>query len=151
MTYVNVTKGKQSPSDAFSASRKQKNRLTFFCRHSISGVFDPDEAMPKGHIDSSVILVPAAKPARLEDMSFYEPSVWLRDHSFILDGNLIVRKKGEPVGLLGSDWRNTRQRQKYWFYHGCTDFKLPPERWQPGPVRVWFQEKATEDTIIALA
>ena len=81
------------PSDAVGASRKQKNRLTFFCRHSISGVFNPKKAMPEGHIDSSVLLVPAAKPARLEDMSHYEPSVWLREHSFELDGTLIVRKK----------------------------------------------------------
>ena len=81
------------PSDAVGATRKQNNILTFFCRQSISGVFDPQKAMPEGHIESSVLLVPAAKHARLEDMSFLEPSVWLRDHSFELDGTKIERKK----------------------------------------------------------
>ena len=74
---------------------------TYFCRQSISGVFDPQKAKPEGHIQSSVLLVPAAKHARLEDMSFLEPSVWLRDHSFELDGTTIERNKGERVGQLG--------------------------------------------------
>ena len=74
----------------------RKVALTFFCRHSISGVFDPENAMPQGHIDSSVILVPAARPARLEDMSYYEPAVRLRTHKFVIDGTLIERTKGGP-------------------------------------------------------
>ena len=40
--------------------------MTFFCRQHITGVFDPD-ATVEGHIGCSVLLVPAAKPVRLED------------------------------------------------------------------------------------
>ena len=62
------------PSDSFGASRREKSRLTFLCRQAVTGLFDPDQAMPRGHIGSSVLLVQVARPARLEDMSYYEPS-----------------------------------------------------------------------------
>ena len=60
------------PIDAVGASRREKNRLTFFCRQAIEGVFDPEQEMPTGHIKDSVLLVQASKPARLEDMSYQE-------------------------------------------------------------------------------
>ena len=52
------------PSDAQGASRREKNRLTFFCRQAITGVFNPEQEMPTGHIAASVLLAVAAKPGR---------------------------------------------------------------------------------------
>jgi len=137
------------PSDAVGAARREKNRLTFFCRQAIEGLFDPDQKMPTGHIKDSVLLVQAAKPARLEDMSHNEPAQWLRSHSMVLDGVVINRVRGEPVGALGADWRDARRTNRSLFYAVGTDWKSPPDEWKPGPVRVWYQEKATEDTIVA--
>lgn len=54
------------PSDACLSSRREKNRVTFFRRQHITGLFDPDATI-KSHIGCSVLLVPAAKPVRLED------------------------------------------------------------------------------------
>ena len=139
----------QLPSDAQGASRREKNRLTFFCRQVITGVFDPDKEMPAGHIAASVLLAVAAKPARLEDMSYFEPAYWLRTHSFVLDGETVTREKGQPVGALGADWREARRQNRSLFYEVGCKWESSPDGWKPGPVRVWFQEKATEDTIIA--
>lgn len=58
-------------SDVQGASRREKNRLTFFfCRQFSIGVFVRDEDMPAGHIAASVLLAIAAKFSRLENMSF---------------------------------------------------------------------------------
>ena len=54
------------PSDACGSSRREKSRVTFFCRQHITGLFDPGATI-EGHIGCSVLLVPAAKPVRLED------------------------------------------------------------------------------------
>ena len=57
---------------------------------------------------------------------------------------------GERVGRLGEDWREVRRQNKALFYKVGTDFQsVSPDDWEPGPVRVWFQEKATECAIIA--
>ena len=73
--------------------------ITLIMRQSLHGVLDPDVYVPEGRIRDAVLLVPAAKPARLEDMSFAEPSYWLRDHSIDIDGHVIVRKAGDKVDL----------------------------------------------------
>ena len=36
------------PSDAYGASRREKNRSTCFCRQKISGIWDPQVAVPVG-------------------------------------------------------------------------------------------------------
>ena len=95
------------PSDACGSSRREKNRVTFFCRQHITGLFHPDATI-EGHIGCSVLLVPAAKPVRLEDMSHQEPSYWLRERNFNIDGVPFHVKFGDPVGALGSDWRKVR-------------------------------------------
>ena len=82
-------------------------------------------------------------------MSFFEPAVWLRTHRLVIGGTTIERMKGEPVGFFGYDWRKTRRQHKEWFYASDTNWNQPPDQWAPGNVRVWFQEKATQDTIIA--
>ena len=105
--------------------------------------------MPTGHIAASVLLTVAAKPARLEDMSYFEPAYWLRTHSFVLDGVTFTREKGQRVGALGADWREVRRQNRSLFYEVGCKWESSPDGWKPGPVRVWFQEKATEDTIIA--
>jgi hypothetical protein len=97
----------EKPSDACGSSRREKNRVTFFCRQHITGLFDPDATI-EGHIGCSVLLVPATKPVRLEDMSFHEPSYWLRDFQMNIDGVAFIVKKGDRVGSLGSDWRKVR-------------------------------------------
>ena len=66
-----------------------------------------------------------------------------------VDGVPIERRQGEPVGALGSDWRETRRQNRSLFYAASTDFTITPDKWEAGPVRVWFQDKATEDTIVA--
>ena len=130
--------------EAEGSSRRQKNRLTLIMRQSLHGVLDPDVYVPEGRIRDAVLLVPAAKPARLEDMSFAEPSYWLRDHSIDIDGHVIVRKAGDKVGPLGKEWRESRRALPALFYRGRSS-----DSWQPGAVRIWFQPKSTEDGIIA--
>ena len=140
--------GLTKPTDAVGNSRRQKDRLTMFMRQGLFGYFDPDlSKMPTGRIMDSVLLVQASKHARLEDMSFYEPSVWVRDHQFLIDGKPTIRKKGERVGPLWGAWRIARRKAPHLFYRGERG-RLESE-WKHGPIRVWFQSKATEDTIIA--
>ena len=102
--------------------------------------------MPEGHILDSVLIVHAARHARLELMSFAEPSYWLRDISFEIDGKPTKRSAGSPVGLLLKEWRGVRRARPDLFYRMQTG---PEDEWLPGKVRVWSQSKATEDTIIA--
>ena len=59
-----------------------------------------------------------------------------------VDGVPIERRQGEPVGALGSDWRETRRQNRSLFYAASTDFTITPDKWEAGPVRVWFQDKA---------
>ena len=138
--------GIEKPSSAIGASRRQKNRLTLFMRHALTGLWDPEMETPKGEMLDFVLLSPAMKHARLEDMSCYEPSVWMRDHWYEIDGQIIQRKKGERVGALGSEWRAARRHNPALFYR---DRIGEEAAWRQGRVRVWFQPKATEDTIIA--
>ena len=84
--------------------------------------------------------------ARLELMSHHEPSVWLQDHAYEIDGKKIERKAGEHVGTLMAEWRQARRLVPSLFYK---DASGPMESWRPGHVRVWSQEKATEDSLIA--
>jgi len=65
-----VTKG----SDAQGSSRREKNRLTLILRQSLHGVFDPTVEVPEGRIRDEVLSTHSAKHARLEDMSYAEPS-----------------------------------------------------------------------------
>ena len=131
-----------------SGTGRVLNRSTMFMRQGLFGYFDPDlSKMPTGRIMDSVLLVQASKHARLEDMSFYEPSVWVRDHQFLIDGKPTIRKKGERVGPLWGAWRIARRKAPHLFYRGERG-RLESE-WKHGPIRVWFQSKATEDTIIA--
>ena len=141
-----VMTGVEKPTDAVGASRREKNRVTLIMRQCLEGHFDEELKVPTGKILDSVLLVPAAKHARLEDMSMYEPSLWLRDHKFEMDGIPIVRKKGQRVGTLGGPWRAARRRHPTLFYR---EREGEPTEWKHGLVRVWFQPKSTEDTIIA--
>lgn len=50
---------------------------------------------------------------------------------------------------MAADWREARRNNRSLFYKVGTDWKAPADEWKAGPVRLWFQEKATEDTIIA--
>ena len=145
LEFVAMT-GVEKPTDAVGASRREKNRLTLIMRQCLEGHFDEELKVPTGKILDSVLLVPAAKHARLEDMSMYEPSIWLRDHKFEIDGIPTVRKKGDRVGTLGREWRNARRRHPSLFYRNRGG---APTEWKHGLVRVWFQPKSTEDTIIA--
>ena len=106
--------------------------------------------MPVGKVLSGVLLGVATKHYRLEDMSYHEPAYWLRDHTFTLDGQPIERRKGQPIGQLGAEWRAARRKNRALFYAVGTDWsKTPTDEWKPGAVRAWFAPKATEDTIIA--
>ena len=138
--------GVTKTTDAVGASRREKNRLTMIMRQKLRGYWDEDLTTPKGSIADSVLLVSASKHARLEDMSFHEPSTWLRDHQFVLDGVSIVRKKGQKVGTLGHSWREARYANPALFYSSRIG---KPEDWKPSVIRVWFQPKMTEDAIIA--
>lgn len=138
--------GLSRPNDAQGSSRLQKNRLTFFMRQSLHGVFDPDVVTPEGRIRDGVLLVQATQHARLEDMSYSEPSYWLREHHYKIDGKPVSRKAGDKVGPLGSGWRNLRREMPNLFYKKREG---PEEEWQHENVRVWFQPKATEDGVIA--
>ncbi|CAK0899969.1 unnamed protein product [Prorocentrum cordatum] len=100
------------PSDAVGSSRREKNRLTFFFRQALEGLWDPDVAVPTGKVLDGVLLAVASKHYRLEDMSFFEPAQRLRGHSFSLDGVMVKRVKGEAVGPLGSEWRAARRHNK---------------------------------------
>ena len=75
-------------------------------RQSLHHYFDPDVELPEGRIRTAVLLVHGAKHARMEDMSFAEPSYWLRTHSFEVDGIVVNRKDGDKVGALG--WIGSR-------------------------------------------
>ena len=141
-----VLTGVEKPTDAVGASRREKNRVTLIMRQCLEGHFDEELKVPTGKILDSVLLVPAAKHARLEDMSMYEPSIWLRDHKIEIDGNWTERKKGQRVGTLGAPWRAARRRHPNLFYRERVG---APTEWKHGLVRVWFQPKSTEDTIIA--
>ena len=72
-------------------------------RQALLGLWDVSKEVPEGEVLDAVLLVHGAKHGRLEDMSFSEPSVWLRDQSFELDGVTVERKKGARVGALGSE------------------------------------------------
>ena len=123
-----------------------RQRLTLVMRHALEGYFDEGLEMPTGKMLDFVLLVFGARHARLEDMSMHEPSVWLRTHKFEIDGIPTVRKKGDRVGTLGREWRNARRRHPSLFYRNRGG---APTEWKHGLVRVWFQPKSTEDTIIA--
>ena len=62
-----------------------------------------------------------------------------------IDGQVMDRKKGERVGALGSEWREARRQNSALFYKSRIGEEAA---WRQGRVRVWFQPKATEDTII---
>jgi hypothetical protein len=143
--FVEIT-GVTKPTDAVGASRREKNRVTMIMRQGMFGYFDPEQTIPKGEVLASVLLVQGARHARLEDMSHFEPAVWNRDHRFSIDGQEFIRKKGERVGAMGMNWRETRRKYPDLFY---ASRKGSEEEWKQGPVRLWFQAKATEDTIIA--
>ncbi len=136
----------EKPNDARGATRREKNRLSMILRQGLTGYFDETKEMPEGHILDSVLIVHAARHARLELMSFAEPSYWLRDISFEIDGKPTKRSAGSPVGLLLKEWREVRRARPDLFYRRHTG---PEDEWVPGKVRVWSQSKATEDTIIA--
>ena len=138
--------GVQSVSESVGSSRREKNRLTFFMRQKLSGLWDQNKERPEGKILDGILLTHGAKHARLEDMSFEEPSVWLRECSYELDGVVVPRKAGDRVGSLGAEWRDARRREAALFY---SSREGPEEWWLPGKVRVWFQQKATEDSVIA--
>ena len=123
-----------------------KNRLTLFMRQSLHHYFDPDVELPEGRVRTAVLLVHGARHARLEDMSFAEPSYWLRTHRFEVDGHTVERKAGDKVGALGIRWRETRRKVPYLFYSSRDGEE---KDWQPRHVLVWFQIKATEDGVIA--
>jgi hypothetical protein len=80
--------------------------IKFICRQSISGFFDPEKTI-EGHIDPSVVLLPApgCAPVRLELMSFNEPSTWTADCTVVIDRVVFPRKKGTLVGSLWGAWR----------------------------------------------
>ena len=63
---------------------------------------------------------------RHQDMSFNEPSVWLRTHSFVVDGVLVKRECGSPVGALAADWRLTRRKNKEMFYATIVFYMFGP-------------------------
>ena len=79
-------------------------------RQSLHHYFDPDVELPEGRIRTAVLLVHGKEHARLEDMSFAEPSYWLRTHSFEVDGHTVERKAGDKVGALGFPWREARRK-----------------------------------------
>ena len=81
----------------------------------------------------------------MEDMSFAEPSYWLRTQRFEVDGHTVERNAGDKVGALGFAWREARRKAPYLFYSSRDGEE---KDWQPGDVRVWFQVRATEDGII---
>ena len=83
---------------------------------------------------SSVLLVPGSQPARLEDMSFTEPGVWLRTHTVCCEGRTLERQAGAKVGPLGCSWREVRRQH--------------PELFTDGKVLLWLQPEATEDEVI---
>ena len=63
-----------------------------------------------------VLLVHGAKHARLEDMSFSEPAVWLQDRTYEVDEVIVDQKRGDRVGTLGYEWRNARRASPALFY-----------------------------------
>ena len=134
------------PGDAVGASRRGKDRLTMIMRQALRGMWDEAKAEPTGHILDSVLLVHASHHGRLEDMSHTEPSVWLRNVVYEVDGALVEHKKGERVGPFLAPWRETRRKSPYLFYRNHTS---PMSEWKPGKARLWTQEKATKDSIIA--
>ena len=112
--HVEVT-GVEKPSDAEGASRREKNRLTFFMRQALVGYWDEARETPEGEILDGVLLVHATRHARLEDMSFSEPSVWLRDHACSEGGVTYQHKADDPVGAAAAEWREALEdihRQK---------------------------------------
>ena len=63
---------------------------------------DLDVEVPEGRIRDAVLLTHAARHARLEDMSFAEPTYWLRNHSYEADGKPVQRKAGDKVAIQGT-------------------------------------------------
>jgi len=125
------------PLDAQGATRQDKNRLTWICRDVLTGVWNlQPEELPKGYMLSSVLIVPAEQPARLQDMSFEEPAVWLRDHMVLVKGRVVHRQQGQPVGSLMRGWRHHRRK--------C------PELYQDKAVLIYGQSQATMDQSICV-
>jgi hypothetical protein len=89
----------EKPSDACGSSRREKNRVTFFCRQHITGVFDPD-ANIEGHIGCSVLLVPATKPVRLEGYEYALKSVdcVASEHSKHMDEKSFLNQVLHTIG-----------------------------------------------------
>ena len=151
-SYVRVTNvanvAKPGVLERKDASRREKHRLTMIMRQAVTGMWDETKAEPTGHILDSVLLVPSVRHSRLEDMSHNEPSVWLREFSYEVDGKVQTYKKGQLVGPFLAPWRELRRQQPYLFYRRSDPKNpssiLPLEEWTPGPVRLWTQENATE-------
>ena len=76
--------------DAMGATRRDKNRLTLVLRQIIHSVFDlPVGQLPQGSHLPSLLIVQAGQACLLQDMSVEEPSVWLRTHTIIHQGQKI--------------------------------------------------------------
>ena len=117
------------------AAAGKTNRLTWICRQRVKGIFDCQVGkVPEGDILPSILLVPGGKPAKLEDMILAEPSVWLRSHATMDDGNIVEREEGMQVGRLGCALRELRRQT--------------PQLFKDGKVLVWLQPEATEDEVI---
>ena len=102
-------------------------------RQSLHHYFDPDVELPEGRIRAAVLSVHGRKHTRLEDMSFVEPSYWLRTHSFEVDGIVVTRKAGDKVGALGFQWREARRKVPSFFYSSRDGEE---KDWQPRHVLV---------------
>ena len=65
--------------DAMGATRRDKNRLTLVLRQMVSKIFNlPQGQLPEGKHLPSLLIAQAAQPCMLADMSWEEPSIWLR-------------------------------------------------------------------------
>ena len=92
------------------ATRRDKNRVTLVLRQIIHSVFNlPEGKLPEGKHLPSLLIVQAAQPCFLDDMSVEEPAVWLRSHKIVCHGRMLDRVEGEPVGALLSTWRQARR------------------------------------------
>ena len=125
--------------DCQGSGRSEKDRLTWVQRSSLWNYFreHKEDSLPQGKIDESILIVPCAWHCRLEDISTAaraSDEVWTRSHSFIYNGETVVRKKGEKVGNnLMKSHRDLRREE--------------PGLYRKG-VRVWGQPQAYEDEII---
>ena len=111
-----------------SAGKPPRWRVSFIARQAVERFFD-STSDPQGRILPSILLVPGTH-GRLENIS--SAGTYIKEESFQVGGELVVRKAGDKAGNHMLSWRKAREER--------------PELFTG--IHVWSQPAAVADSVI---